>query len=312
MPRNGIGTYTLPQGPFTPNTVISSTAVNSDFSDIATALTGSVSSDGQTPINGQLKFPNGGAPAPAHTFANDLTSGMYLIGTGVLGFSCGGVLLFTMDGTKVGVGKSGNVLTLNTGAVINPVSQVIDLASATIPAGWLLCYGQNVSRTAYPELFFQVGTTYGSGDGTTTFGLPDLRGRATFGKDDMGGTAANRITIAGGNFDATILGSNGGIQSGTIGQANLPNVTFTLTGTAAAQSLNSASGLALFGGNQAINSGALSGVFLNNTVVNGGSVTVTANSSSISGTAASGGSGTVFPTLSNAFIFNKIIFAGRP
>lgn len=54
MARNGSGTYSLPQAPFVSGTVISSTAVNSDFSDIATALTQSIASDGQTPITANL------------------------------------------------------------------------------------------------------------------------------------------------------------------------------------------------------------------------------------------------------------------
>src|SRR5215475_1863724 len=60
-------------------------------------------------------------------------------------------------------------------------------AGPTAPAGSLLCYGQPISRTAYAGLFATLGTTYGAGDGSTTFNLPDLRGRVTAGKSDMGG-----------------------------------------------------------------------------------------------------------------------------
>lgn len=49
-------------------------------------------------------------------------------------------------------------------------------ASSTPPSGWLKCDGSAVSRTTYSDLFAIVGTTYGSGDGSTTFNLPDLRG----------------------------------------------------------------------------------------------------------------------------------------
>lgn len=56
MPRNGSGSYSLPQSPFVPGTTISSTAVNSDLSDIASALTGSVAADGQTPMTGTLQM----------------------------------------------------------------------------------------------------------------------------------------------------------------------------------------------------------------------------------------------------------------
>ncbi|MDT9105773.1 phage tail protein, partial [Escherichia coli] len=79
---------------------------------------------------------------------------------------------------------------------------VLDFAGTTAPNGWLMCYGQAVSRTTYPNLFAAVGTTFGAGDGATTFNLPDARGRAVIGKDDMGGAAANRVTTAGGGIDA--------------------------------------------------------------------------------------------------------------
>ncbi|MFN7640635.1 MAG: phage tail protein, partial [bacterium] len=80
------------------------------------------------------------------------------------------------------------------------------------PAGWLLCAGQAVSRTTFATLFAAVGTTYGIGDGATTFNLPDLRGRSIFGRDDMNGTAANRITNAVSGITGTTLGAAGGDQ----------------------------------------------------------------------------------------------------
>ncbi len=58
---------------------------------------------------------------------------------------------------------------------------VVPFAGAAAPAGWLLCSGAAVSRTQYAQLFAVIGTTYGSGDGKTTFNLPDLRGRVPVG-----------------------------------------------------------------------------------------------------------------------------------
>lgn len=49
-------------------------------------------------------------------------------------------------------------------------------ASSVVTMGWLYCNGQSVSRTTYAALFASIGTTYGSGDGSTTFGIPDMRG----------------------------------------------------------------------------------------------------------------------------------------
>ena len=95
-----------------------------------------------------------------------------------------------------------------TGAV--PVGVVDAFAGATAPAGWLLCSGQLVSRTQYPVLFTTIGTTYGAGDGSTTFAIPDMRGRAIAGKDNMGGTAAVRLTTAVSALDGLTLGATGG------------------------------------------------------------------------------------------------------
>lgn len=64
------------------------------------------------------------------------------------------------------------------------------------PEGWLLCHGQAVSRSAFAGLFEAIGTSHGVGDGSTTFNVPDLRGRAVAGRDNMGGTAANRLNVS--------------------------------------------------------------------------------------------------------------------
>lgn len=53
--------------------------------------------------------------------------------------------------------------------------------TATIPNGWLLCNGAGISRSTYSNLFTKIGTTYGSGNGTTTFNIPDLRDRYIIG-----------------------------------------------------------------------------------------------------------------------------------
>ena len=82
--------------------------------------------------------------------------------------------------------------------------------AASIPANWALCYGQAVSRTSYPDLFTALGTTWGAGDSTTTFNLPDLRGRGLFGLDNMGGTSAARITSGVSGVSGDTLGATGG------------------------------------------------------------------------------------------------------
>lgn len=118
------------------------------------------------------------------------------------------------------VGTSGQVLTSN-GAGALPSFQTIvaftsgmlmPYAGSSAPSGWLLCYGQAISRSTYSDLFSAIGTTYGVGDNSTTFNVPDFRGRAAFGKDDMGGSAASRLTTAGSGVDGATLGTGGGSQ----------------------------------------------------------------------------------------------------
>ena len=97
-----------------------------------------------------------------------------------------------------------------------PAGLVLPFAGATAPDGFLLCYGQAVSRSTYADLFAAIGTTYGAGDGSTTFNLPDLRGRVAAGKDDMGGGAANRLTGGGSGIAGTTLGAAGGAETQTL------------------------------------------------------------------------------------------------
>lgn len=76
-----------------------------------------------------------------------------------------------------------------------PIGSIMPFSGPTVqlPPNSLLCDGSEVSRTTYSELFAVIGTTYGVGDGSTTFNLPDLRGRTIIGQDDMGGTDSARI-----------------------------------------------------------------------------------------------------------------------
>ena len=73
-----------------------------------------------------------------------------------------------------------------------PVGAVNTFAMNVPPAGWLACDGALVSRTTYSSLFNVVGSTYGSGDGSTTFKLPDLRGEFVRGWDDGRGVDTGR------------------------------------------------------------------------------------------------------------------------
>jgi microcystin-dependent protein len=85
-----------------------------------------------------------------------------------------------------------------------PSGMLAPFAGSTAPTGWLLSDGSAVSRTTYSALFTAIGTTYGVGDNSTTFNLPDLRGRGVAGLDNMGGTDAGRLDVA--NTAGTVTG----------------------------------------------------------------------------------------------------------
>lgn len=74
--------------------------------------------------------------------------------------------------------------------------------TATIPSGWLLCNGAGISRTTYSDLFAKIGTTFGSGNGSTTFNIPDLRDRYIIGANTnaLGTKVAEQLPNITGNF----------------------------------------------------------------------------------------------------------------
>ena len=71
--------------------------------------------------------------------------------------------------------------------------QVCAFAMSSAPTGWLKANGAAVSRTTYADLFAAIGTTFGTGDGSTTFNLPDLRGEFIRGWDDSRGVDSGRV-----------------------------------------------------------------------------------------------------------------------
>lgn len=103
-----------------------------------------------------------------------------------------------------------------------PVGTVCDFAGPNPPVGWLLCYGQAVSRSTYSVLFSVLGTVYGAGNGSTTFNLPDLRDLTTVGKGNMGGSTRGLISGAVSGINSTTLGSSGGTESQILTEAQMP------------------------------------------------------------------------------------------
>lgn len=107
-------------------------------------------------------------------------------------------------------------------SVLMPSGSLMPYAGSSAPTGYFLCDGSAQSRTTYSALFAIIGTTYGSGDGSSTFNIPDLRGRVIAGQDNMGGSSANRLTGLSGGVDGDVLGGSGGAESHTLSIAEIP------------------------------------------------------------------------------------------
>jgi microcystin-dependent protein len=129
---------------------------------------------------------------------------------------------------------SGTLVLLNAGGLVDPSQgglppgTVLSFAGPTLPSGFLLCDGSAVSRTTYSALFSALGTAYGVGNGSTTFNIPDLRGRGIAGKDDMGGVAASRITSAGSGINGGGLAATGGTETVTLTSSTIPSHSHTI------------------------------------------------------------------------------------
>ena len=96
-----------------------------------------------------------------------------------------------------------------------PLSMTLDtnnnIATCNAPAGWMPCGGAAVSRTTYAALFAVIGTTYGTGDGSTTFNLPNMNGRFPYGSTSpvTGGSTTHSHNLSGNGW-AYITASQGG------------------------------------------------------------------------------------------------------
>lgn len=111
-----------------------------------------------------------------------------------------------------------------------PTASIISYAGSSAPTGYLLCDGAAKSRTTYAALYAALGGTdspYGQGDGSTTFNVPDLRGRVVAGRDDMGGASANRLTTAKSGINGDNLGATGGLEDHQLTIAEIPPHTHT-------------------------------------------------------------------------------------
>lgn len=100
-------------------------------------------------------------------------------------------------------------------------------AGATIPDDYIICDGRSISRVIYADLFQKIGVTWGAGDGSSTFNVPDMRSRVPAGPDAMGSSAANRVTHSG----STALGAAIGEEQHTLSTGEIPSHNHALTDT---------------------------------------------------------------------------------
>jgi microcystin-dependent protein len=174
-----------------------------------------------------------------------------------------------------------------------PAGALMAYAGTTEPAGWLFCYGQAISRTTYARLFAAISTTHGAGDGSTTFNVPDIRGRVIAGQDDMGGSSADRLTGVSGSVNGDTMGAAGGAETVTLTTAHLP---------ASALSVSASGSVSL---SQSISTGG-SGGFSNAADGANGDTNLTATTS-VTGTTSNMGSGGAHPVVQPTIIQNYII-----
>jgi microcystin-dependent protein len=300
MPSDANGVYSLPPGylAVTGETVQPSQH-NSPLQDIAAGLTARLSANGANPMTGKLRGIDGTAGAPAFVFNTAQTTGWYKTGSGNIGFAIAGA-------ETVEIGPTGIVK----GA--RYIGEIFDWTGSTAPALCVLPYGQTLSRTAYPDLWdfaeaeIAAGNTlYNNGNGTTTFGVPDARGRFRATKDNLGGSAAGRLTSTTVSPDGNTLGGTGGTQTRTLVTANLPAYTPSGTITNGAITINHNTN-SLAGNNN--NNGGGGGAFAAMASA-AASITASQGASTFIGNA-QGGTSTAFGIVPPLLIVNCALFAG--
>jgi microcystin-dependent protein len=116
---------------------------------------------------------------------------------------------YRFDVRAVNAAGAGAPATANFSLPALPAAAIAAYTGAATPSGWLEADGSPVSRSQYPELFTAIGTTYGAGNGSTTFNLPDLRGRTS-------------VNLASGQADFDTLGETGGVATHALTATEMP------------------------------------------------------------------------------------------
>lgn len=180
-----------------------------------------------------------------------------------------------------------------------PIGTLLPYTGTSAPnSNFVLPAGQCISRTTYATYFALVGTTYGGCDGSTTFAVPDLRGKALYALDNLGGSAAGILTSTYAGASTTAIGTAIGTQSKTIGQTNLPAVTLSVSGSASVTS--SAADIL-------VNSGLAAGPSGGPPTGNLGNLSTISSSGSITGTTSALGSGTAISAVPPGMMMTFIL-----
>jgi len=219
MPRDVSGNYTLPPlNPVVGGTVIDIAWANNTMGDIATQLNNVFTRDGVLGPTGTFKIIDGTLATPGLAFNSELGLGIFREAQNVLSVAIGGAVVARFKPTGVetvgGINKNATAIAI---AEV-PTGTILDFAGSTSPTGYLMCDGSAMSRTTFAALFAVIGATWGAGDGSTTFNLPDLRRRTTIGS---GGT----VNSGPGNA----LGNVGGVEVTTLALGHLPSHLHSIT-----------------------------------------------------------------------------------
>lgn len=160
MPRNGSGSYTIPNA-FTPSTKVRSSEVNANFADVATALSQSLATDGQTGMAGPLKAAAGTQAAPGMTWASELGSGWYRAGANDFRYAVAGadVLKVTASGLTV-YGALTATVTVADASVTN--AKMANMPASTIKANLTGAAAVPTDKTLTEVLDALAGATEGS------------------------------------------------------------------------------------------------------------------------------------------------------
>lgn len=122
-----------------------------------------------------------------------------------------------------------------------PTGTITSWSDSSIPTGFLECNGANVSRTTYSALFAVVGTTYGSGDGSSTFGLPDLQDNVPIGKSNnkaLATTGGSNTVSTTGNISGSTANASLSINQAGSHNHNIPVTSITSGGNTIASGMN--------------------------------------------------------------------------